>query len=370
LRKLAKRVTAVAALALFMFVFLPFFSLLAPGRLRDYVYRTYFYRVVSEKVAAGAEDPVLVTERMLDFVYSNTFTVFREYPIDGTPLTDLARGIARCDQAGNTLAQLLSFQQVDASLTYLQGHHALARVRLNGYWAAVDPYWGVIFKDRAGNFATLREIHLRDPDFDSRRIKGMSRWRFNVYLDYYASDTPKAKWKPPLVKLKGMREFLRKTIIFYHETFGMRYFYLFQDCYLALTRTLKQEKLDLGDPDARLYFRARNYQLTGREEKARRLYNRLEQEYPQSLYGEKSRIFSQAAAMKLGAWNQARQGLQDFLESNGDSQWTEAARFYLDWCLYRLGRADLPAEASDVSENAYYFRRDAIKLASAGDENR
>ena len=354
----AKKFLITAAVVLLVFVFLPFFSLVAPGRLRDYMYRTYFFLVVSEQVAAGAADPVLVTERTLDFIYSNTFNVFRELTVDGTPLADLSRGSTRCDQAANALAQLLSFQQVDAALMFLQDHHTVSRVRLKGAWYITDPHWGVIFRDRAGNFATLKEIHEQNERFSSRRVNGMSRVQIEQYLGYFGSEKPKKVWNPPMGKLKGVRKFFRETIVFYHKRFGIGYFYLFQDGYLAVARRLEQEKIDLRDADARLYFRARNYQLTGRNGKAHRLYNRLVEEYPESFYRDKSRIFAQAAAMKLGAWGQARQALEDFLEENGDSPWADPARFYLSWCLHRLGRQDLPAEASDVSGGAYYFRRD------------
>jgi len=357
---LRKKVLAGVLAALILFW--PFFTLLTPARLRDYVYRTYCYQVIADQAAGDAAHSRLIAERMLDYIYVNNYVAFSVAPIDATPLNDLLIGMARCDQRCNILAQLLSFKGIDASLIWLRGKtrhlsHTVIRVYLEGGWRIMDPQYGVIFRDSQGNIAKFEDIQNREPGFNSR-MKGDfgTKWFGNIYHAYFEDRYPPRFWTSPGKKVKGTRKFIRQSIALYYRVFGRSYFNLYQDAYLNVARSPVHETLDLRKPAEALYFKARCYQLCARFEKASEHYTRLVREYPDFKETDKAQVFALAALMKQGEWERARKGLKQFIARPKFSYWVGTARILLDWCNYRLARGPLPETAADVTEAAFYFR--------------
>ncbi|MEA2063535.1 MAG: hypothetical protein U9P14_07555 [Gemmatimonadota bacterium] len=358
-----KKLLITAAMLLLALVFLPFFSLAVPGRARDYVYRTYLYQVIAEDVAGGSRDCQQAAERIFDFVYNNLWVVRNEKAVDATPLNGMVRGIAWCDQQSNVFAQLLGFRNIEAGMIMLRGKksvsgHTVAYVRLEGHRRIVDPLFGVILKDKDGNIARFEDIQNKNSLFSSR-LKGQmdTLWMADYCGTLFAGDHPPTVWSPPAMKVKGLRKALRQMVVLYYRLFGKACFNLYQDTYMALARNLSQEKFNLSRPDEKLYYRARNCQLCGRYRKAVGLYNLLLKKYPESSWADRACVFRQAALMKQGFWDQAARGLESYLERKGTASWAEVARYYLDWCRYCLDKAPLPAGASDVDGDAFYFRR-------------
>jgi len=340
----------------------PFLSLVAPARLRDYVYRTYMYQVIAEQASADADNDQLSAERILDFLYTNVFPLRGEKIIDATPLNDLVRGIGWCDQVSNSFAQLASFVGIKAGMVMLKGRwprssHTVVQCLLGDRWCILDPQNGVILKDSLGLIAQFADIQQQNQAFSSRKKGDFSSEWFRTYYNFlFEKKYPPTIWSSPGAKVAGIRKLLREMVVLCHRVFGTGYFHLFQDAYLAGVSDLAQERFDLTEPDARLYYRGRNYQLCGRFDKAHRAYQRLIRRFPESLYAERALLFGFSTLMKQHRWREAQQGLEEFIRDKKDSLWITVAQTYLDWCRYRLGDSGLPPEASDVAEEAFYFR--------------
>jgi len=340
--------------------FFPFLTTFTSPEFRDRIYRSYTFKVIAEHVGGTESDPQILMEEYLDFIYNNLYTVRGEPVVYGGALNDLLRGIGWCDQQANAFTILCYYRGIKASLVMLKGdknisRHTVARVLLNGKWKIVDPLNGVIFKDSSGRIASFTDIQKGKPGFRSRKHGDFKSSFFKKsYKSNFMERFPPVIWSWPGEFEDPKRAAIRRLIDIYHALFGEIYFSLYQDFYLNRVRELSVEKFDLKKPDVKTYFKARNYQLCGRFAKAVQLYSKISENYPESPYEERARLFKSACLLKMGKLNAAYADLDSFLSNKKKSSWAHVARQYLDWCKYRMGKTKSPASASDVSPDSYY----------------
>lgn len=359
--KTSKILVVLLLLVILIVLVLPFLTIYSTPKFRDHIFRFYTLKAIAEYIAETESAPQIVMEKYFDFIYNNLYAVRGEQVIYSSSLNDLVRGIAWCDQQTNVFTILCYYKGIKASLVMLKGdqnisRHTVARVLLKGKWRIADPLHGVIFKDTSGRIASFVDIQKENPGFRSRKYGDFnSDWFSSSYKSNFMDKFPPVVWSYPGEFKEPKRALTRRLIDIYYRLFGKIYFHLYQDFFLNRVSDLHVEKFDLKKPDIKMYFRARNYQLCGRFKKAVRLYSNISENYPESIYYERSRLFKSACLLKMGRWNSAYNELDSFLMKNKKSAWSGVAQEYLDWCNYRMGKTELPDIASDVLPSAFYF---------------
>ena len=342
-------------------LFLPFLTTFTAPEFRDHIYRSCMFKVIAEYVGETESDPQILMEKYFDFIYNNLYTIRGEPVVNSGALNDLLRGIGWCDQQTNAFTILCYYKGIKASLVMLKGdkdisRHTVARVLLNGKWKIVDPLNGVIFKNSGGLITSFTDIQQGKPGFRSRKYGDFnSDWFNSSYKSNFMDQFPPVVWSWPGEFKDQKRARIRKLIDIYYALFGEFYFFLYQDFYLSRVSELSVEKFDLKKPDIKTYFKARNYQLCGRFNKAVKVYSKVSENYPGSPYEERSKLFKSACLLKMGELDTAYAELDSFLSNNKKSTWAGVARDYFVWCQYRMGKTKLPTTVSDVSPDSYYF---------------
>lgn len=321
------RLIAVAMLVGLILVCLipPALAVVAPARLADYVYRELAYRVISDRVTAGAESEMEKADALLNYMSTHEYapTVhaggyapgMESRPVDATVMNDLVRGIGWCDQQAWGLATLLAKQEIPGTLLMLRGntpvsHHSVAEVYLSGEWRILDPFYAVTFVRPNGDLATFDDLQHPEQLASDRR-GAIEAYQPDFFDDYYfsmfAPDHPPTRWAPLTSSKDVTRRIITRGVDLYEGVFGRAFAHPFQDAWLLRQR--------YDTEDAKLFFRARHYHLFFRQERALALYARLTTEYPNSSYVEDALYFEAHLRLGMGQWAEAARTFEALLSS-------------------------------------------------------
>jgi len=135
----------------------------------DFYNRHLHYKALVQEIVAGAEreeDKVLALFRWVHrTIHAGTPPGLRV--IDDHPWNIIVRGYGEPDQISDVFVTLCSYVGVPAYFYMVQAESTGATfsfsvVSINGKWRLLDPYFGVIFRNRDGELATLEEART-DP---------------------------------------------------------------------------------------------------------------------------------------------------------------------------------------------------------------
>ncbi|OGH59262.1 MAG: hypothetical protein A3G34_02985 [Candidatus Lindowbacteria bacterium RIFCSPLOWO2_12_FULL_62_27] len=156
-----------------------FRSLRLSQETRHYMARAMIYRDIVLAAGAGPNIPDHEKlEALLDWTFVNVSAHFeREVPpyprlvdYNDVPLGLMLRGMGDCDRSVWVLATLAWHAGFEANIVYLHrtigaiSFHAVAEIKLNGRWRAVDPYNNRLYDE------SVIELSKHDPDFKYARV--------------------------------------------------------------------------------------------------------------------------------------------------------------------------------------------------------
>lgn len=343
---------------------LPCLLILAPEKVRDYVYRENTYAYIAHKETEGLSDPVDILLELFDYVSFNLTVSGYYWVVDENPLNDLVRGIAWCDQQAFVLMTLLDKKGISSRERDVRDH-TIAEVLIDGEWNLVDPMFGVIFYRREDKrLATLQDLVASDgAAVISGKIEASRVYDPQWLGDYVKLYTPtEGRWEngigPPLKEWRPKGR-IRSSIDLIIDTarriYGERYIFWYQDRYL-------QTRDDLADPGQkwfrhyqekpndqayRTYYKARNYHLYGRYTLALRYYDTVITAFPESSWAAESRYYKGVAYLEDGRYQQAIDEFAKVIANPDEPRLTEA--------FHKLGLAY--ERLGDGNKAIKYYRR-------------
>jgi hypothetical protein len=241
-------------------------------------YGAFLRALVAERVGREAGPPDAVAGRLHEHV-----ALALRQPLD-LPAPDmdvedtLLRGYAPCDHAVNVLVALLRERGIGGRLTWLRREdgtspHTVAEVLLDGEWRVFDVAFGFRPHRADGSGATVRDL-LGDPG-----LLGPSR----IPIAWYRGAEVRATVRPDdPVGVRGLpaaavRAVARGLV----AGLPRRLADALQDLYLALPiRAVADPRFRPGEPAARLFLRARHYDVALRADAAAAAYRAFLARHP------------------------------------------------------------------------------------------
>ena len=306
----------------------------------------HLYREISFAVIAGNELPESVSKEELiqsaiDYTRTHLWRFSDSRPYPGKPLDYLIEGVGWCDYHAKILCKLLAIKGIHTRYAFLLNKegispHTVAEVYVNGRWCGVDPLFGIIYYDQAGQMVELEKVTpamiARIPSVISIKSNNPGLFEQIVHI---------AKKTYPLPHLPQRSEsFLSEKHIFdfvaslHVKIFGRKFTDFYQDIFI------KHYIVAIDDPVGRLWFEARNYDLYGRLEKAKLIYDQLLKDYPEGTFRRRTIVFLSQLLIKQQRFEEARIILQQFLTEYPNDHWGSDCNYYIGLCYEKL--SDLP----------------------------
>ena len=337
-----KRALHICFVAIFLFLILPYLSLTYKSHRFTKAYRLASYMFLANTITREATSQDEVIQEIFAYTHRNLDAISGVKTIWVSPLHDLRRGIAWCDQQSNVFATLLAFKNIPAKYFYLfDDHggspHTMSLVNDGTEWQLMGPMNGLMFQKKAQN------LTLEDIQNHPRLIlyKKYFPEKYKQTLQWYQTFIPLRK-----ESLKHLHEGLTAydinikdtnkhmiclTLKYFMFLFGDHFLHFFQDHWLhhkVRTLTPQEYQLDQVTPDFITYFKARNYHLYNRYEKAKPLYEKMIQDYPQSRYTDDALFFLGKLYLKTDHLQKAIEVFQDLEKTYPNSGWLITAHFF------------------------------------------
>lgn len=341
---------------LIIFLVSPIISLWLPAKFRDHVYAVVTYQVIADKETQGVSSKEEQIIRLFEYVRRYIMIPRGSKPYDGKPLDYLIKGIGWCDYLSKTLNCLLAKKGIPARYAMLmdkEGNlsiHTLNEIFIKRIWAVFDPLTGVIFKDENGHYLTLDEIS-NNPNLISMNPRLIAINKLNGENENYYSNKLPMHYAPRRSQVRtedltALDHLTRMFVCLFKQNFSN----IFQDIYLNIASS------NLKD-DYRLYYLARNYHLHYRSNLAKRYYNLLLDNYPDSPYWQDSLFF--LGELYINQNHDYEMGikiLESLLLKYPDTKWAAYVNFYLGLAYDKMG---------DIKQaNAYYIKAPQYELST------
>ena len=333
MRNRAAKILAMLIIAALVIVCLPF-GLLLHRQTAYYAYKEVVYRAIAEDIAKRAEGRGSIARSAMAYFYEHLYPVTGAAVIDKDVYNDLIRGIAWCDQRAWGMATILGKLGIDNRMLMVvnpngESGHTVLEARAGGRWGLFDPTFGFEAVDKDGNAASYADV-CSDPSlfYSSPAMPALKRIDPTLYGKvmsftsanvYYKNPRNPAIWSNPLNSKDAKRRAITAVLDLYSKVFGKYFSYPFQEVYLAIYSGISGY-----DP---VYFKARNYDLMGRDESAIKYYTMLVE--GNSSYKEKALFFYGVLLSKKGNERFSTGLLKRLLKEYPNSKWTIAAHYYL-----------------------------------------
>jgi hypothetical protein len=233
-----------------------------------YLERHTIYRQVMLAVVADAASDTSDPEHQALEVLGEVRQIAPLAPsvvIDDDPAATLVRGWGWCDAMSMSYVQILERLGLRGRLLFLwnesgQSPHTVASVYLNGDWRLIDPQTGVVPRTAVGEIATVDDIASGAAPITGDWLVPADYGRASVFYE-----SPESRIDP-----RG----LLRVVAGWTASIAP---HLVQDLYLltpppTFVDTSDQVWEDWSDPADRAYWRARNYDVFGRDQKAAEAY--------------------------------------------------------------------------------------------------
>jgi tetratricopeptide (TPR) repeat protein len=299
-------------------VFTPFF---APERVQNLIYRELTYTLMAKRLTEKAITEEQKALMLYDWVEFNLTVVSDAKLIDYSPFNDMLRGIAWCDQQGFVLMTFLDKLKMTGRLRDVQAH-TTAEMLVNEDWCIFDPFFDFLpYNSEEGKLASYEDVRKMDKkEIYSQKLEAVSG--MNTLLA--TKELIKERFKPNDLRWKDGKGPCYKDYMpidlprSLAEIIAEMGYWLFGDWY---ARTLQDKLLKRPDgqkdpgekwfrrygqnfkPDAVAYnafFKARNYHLHFRYDKALNYYDIVIKNHPESRWAMEAEYFKAQALFETG----------------------------------------------------------------------
>jgi len=292
---------------------------------RNVGYRELTYTLMAKRLTENAKTEEQKVLMLYDWVEFNLTTVTDAKLIDRNPFSDLLLGHAWCDQQGFVLLEFLNKLKMTGRLRDVQAH-TTTEVLVNEDWCIFDPFLDFVpYNFEKGKFASYEDVRKMDKQtIYSQNLEastGMNgligtrelikerfkpndvRWKNGMgppYKDYITKDMP----RPLLEAIVKMGYWL----------FGDWYAKIFQEKWLKRHDGQKDagekrfesygKNFKANDAAYNAFFRARNYHLHFRYDKALDYYNIVIKDYPKSRWAIEAEYFKALSLFETGRYKE------------------------------------------------------------------
>jgi hypothetical protein len=289
---------------------------------RHSLYRNFLYSVVAHRVTGSTAltgSQAVAVERLHEFVYLNVRTPY-PWLIYDSPADVLIRGFGYCDQAVLVFIHLLDQIGVSGRQTLLRrddgvSPHTVSEVFLGGEWRVFDTLYGFVPRRPDGQAAAA--VDFRSMPELLKVSRTSPEWYRNAEVAVTLGSGGSR-----FERIYGPAALIPDALTD-----------VVQDLYLLLpppayTTTTGEVVEDYRNPDGRLFFKARNFHLFLRAQKAEAAYEELLRRYPSSSYADDA--LYQLALLRLsqlGDPESALAALDVLFEQYPASPWIGDARY-------------------------------------------
>ena len=346
------RIIQISFVAIIFLFLTPYFLLIGPDKLRDYLYRELVYKVVIENIILESDTDLEKSLKIQEWVHKNEYPFSQFGLIDESALTDFVRGIGYCDMLAKGVINLAKKVDIAGRVTGLYGydsisHHSIAELKINNEYRIFDPYYNIIFRNKKNNIATFDDLQdkniietVHGEKFNDRAI------RYREFLgennnEYYRLFEPKYPSRimaitSPISNLKKLLSFMVDKN---YEIFGDYFLKSFEALYF---------KIDKSDP----LLIARYKHLTFRFEDSINDYTTLIELYPdlnssafstfwdtfiyQTPGIDTYMYFRAKAYWDIQDWANCSLNFKKIFMEHPYTKWNRPVRLFLDDCNKRL----------------------------------
>jgi hypothetical protein len=302
----------------------------------------FAYSYVAINVAGSEKNQEKITQKLSLYIHENIFPVGKLY--DAAAIEQLTRGVGWCDQMSHLFIRLADTYNIPAHIEFLYNDngistHTIATAFLDNKWRAVEPLYNLTFTNNKR--ATFREICSGDTDVDSEMLNQMDlEWYKPLYCNesrVFMKNEAAGEYSPVIFNaIKNDKNIPVTTVAdSWRLIFKLPDFIgsdLFIDLYLI---TLEDH---YPNEDDYLYRSARVLQILGKYNEAINLYNKVIENYPQSIHTKESDFFIGLSRYHSGQYTLSADHFQKIISNNPLSPWVNYSKLYAAKSLIELGK--------------------------------
>jgi len=285
----------------------------SPDKLSSFYYRELIYLNIAKDLEKENDRDTIIN--IFKYVSDNMMHVTGYGVVDKTPFNDLIRGIAWCDQQGFLFMNLLNKVGINKTRLRDVQAHTYSEVYFDDKWAIVDPFHGFLPLDSENKFLGTSDLEDNTIHDQNGLIKALN---FASSSDgiFTGNDYKKTYIPSEGRYINGEGEeflefrsynVLRESIELYNKIayyiFGKFYFDWVQNTHLKSNKV--NNMIDPGDKwvtsykdyyqknnkSFGIFYKARNYDIAKRFQKASNLYTDLSEKYPESYWSKEAKLY-------------------------------------------------------------------------------
>ena len=305
---------------LFFFILIIFFFILVLPLINingssHFFYREIFFKKISDDLKLYNSKETFLN--IFKYVYFNMEGINEgvDMPlVDENAYVDLVRGYGFCDQQSFVFMNLINKIGFNSRLRDVQAH-TFSEIFIDDKWIIADPYFGLIFyKDK--DLINIEDLKVYSEEVlrDYLGFLDIDDEKFNIELFRKIFVKNDIRWSEGISQnFKKYRSYtnLRKILENYgsilYNLFGNYYFYPYQDLYLKIYNTtslnnsfdlwinqnlLNNNQIEKDINNFKIFFIARNYQLSNRKLKALKYYKESQSTFPNSFWTQESMYYA------------------------------------------------------------------------------
>ena len=312
----------------------------------------FAYSYIAINVAGSEKNQEKITQKLSLYIHENVFPVGE--PFDAAAIDQITTGRGWCDQMSDIFIRLADSHNIPANIVhayYDDGRtgHTVATAFLDKEWRVVDPLYDLTFINNNNKRATAREICSGDTDVDSAMLDQMGLERYkqlhcnesDIFLGNEAAGyniiTGKRNIDPVIFNAIKNDITIPVTTVAdpWRLVFKLPDFIgadLFMNLYLI---TLEEH---YPNEDDYLYKSARVFQVLGKYKEAIDLYNKVIENYPQSIHAKESDFFIGLSRYHSGQYTLSADHFKKIISNNPLSPWVNYSKLYAAKSLIELGK--------------------------------
>ena len=156
-------------------------------KINDFFNRHFYYRNLVKQINTSQQNKKNIILNTSKWVNQNIQKIPEGVDVvDNHPLTIVHRRLGVQDQFSDILSVLLTYSNIDSFFikSFDKITHPLTLFKVENYWSAIDPYYGVYFINEKGTFASLEELKTSKwqiVNLDTQNITELDK--LDIYLE-------------------------------------------------------------------------------------------------------------------------------------------------------------------------------------------
>jgi hypothetical protein len=258
---------------------------------RHAAYRQVALQQVADQVAVGSNAEVQALNLFDEILRIGSLDP-GDAVIDNDPAGTLIRGWGYCDSIAMAFVQVAERMGFEGQLVFLEdvatdtSPHTVATLKIDDEWRVFDVLYRAVSRDSGGTLATMADIASSKAPVTSPRVE--ATWFADATVFYQTR---------PAKTVRDRGKAVARRAVALLPSWAMR---LAQDAYLLgapptyveTNGEVWEDWQEAADLD---YWKARNYDMFGRLDRARPLYERLVGQAPTSSHAASARLFLRQA---------------------------------------------------------------------------